>query len=222
MISIPFNTLLGYIEYPSDVAFPIKLDIRNRDGYPINSGTRSSGRVPDYFGRWKKPDPTRTSGSRTPLLPPHKLTFFYIAPEKYIADSILKKKKKKKFICFIFAINSFTINSLLRACKFFPYWSEIFYHQISYAPLTDPNTASSPKSAGDGEIPEKDPRINNPGKKVLWKKGVRTRVSHSLVYVQGRRSPYGVYGVLPYVRLECVWNSIHGISPNGVCIECIE
>ena len=38
-----------YIEYPSDIAYPIKLDIRN-DGYPINSSTRSCGRVPDYFG----------------------------------------------------------------------------------------------------------------------------------------------------------------------------
>ena len=57
---ILFYTLLGYIEYPSDVAYPIKLDIRNRDGYPINSGTRSCDRVPDYFGRRKKPDPTGT------------------------------------------------------------------------------------------------------------------------------------------------------------------
>ena len=57
----------GYIEYPSDVAYPIKLDIRNHDGYPINSGTRSCGWVPDYFERRKKPDPTRTLGTRTLL-----------------------------------------------------------------------------------------------------------------------------------------------------------
>ena len=35
-------------------------------------------------------------------------------------------------------MNSSTISSLLRACKFFPYRSKIFYHQISYAHLTDP------------------------------------------------------------------------------------
>ena len=55
---ILFYILLEYIEYPSDVPYPIKSDIRNHDGYPINPGTRSCGRVPDYFGRRKKPDPT--------------------------------------------------------------------------------------------------------------------------------------------------------------------
>ena len=68
---ILFYTLLGYIEYPSDVAYPIKLDIQNRDGYSINSDTRSCGRVPDYFGRRKKPDPTRTSGTRIYRIPAH-------------------------------------------------------------------------------------------------------------------------------------------------------
>ena len=62
LILILFYTLLGYIEYPSHVAYPIKWDIQNRDRYPINSGTR-------LFRATKKtrPDQTRTSGTRTPL-----------------------------------------------------------------------------------------------------------------------------------------------------------
>ena len=68
LVLILFYILLGYTEYSTDIAYPIKSDIRNRDGYPINSGTRSCSRVPDYFGRRKKPNPTRTLGTRAPLI----------------------------------------------------------------------------------------------------------------------------------------------------------
>ena len=48
-----------HIECPSCVTYLIYSDIRSRDGYPIDSGIRSCGRIPDYFGGQQKPDLTR-------------------------------------------------------------------------------------------------------------------------------------------------------------------
>ena len=64
-ISRKLQRVRVHIECPSCVAYPINSDIRSRDGYPIDSDIRSCGRVPDYFGGRRKPDPT---GTRTPLV----------------------------------------------------------------------------------------------------------------------------------------------------------
>ena len=64
-ISRKLQQVPDQIECPSCFAYSINSDIRSRDGYPIDSGIRSCGRVPDYFGGQPKADP---SGTRRPLV----------------------------------------------------------------------------------------------------------------------------------------------------------